>query len=893
MADLKQRIRIETNLRDKNVVPGMRKIGKASERALGGKTGIAAHAGKAKLAIAAIGVAVAAAAVGLVKMTRAVAKQGDQYQKLALRLGSTAESLSQLRFVAERSGVTFETLTMGLQRMTRRVAEAAKGTGEARGALKELGISAILLSRLAPEQQFEAIAEAMHGVNQQSDKVRLSMKLFDSEGVALVQTMEDGAQGIQALREEADKLGVTMSTDAANKAAQYEDAMTDVSAALTGIAQTIVIKGGLLEGMTNLGKEMSEIALRPEFLEMVKDMAKAMSVLSSAANRTVSAYVWWKEVLGELTRERSFGDFSFNGPQQPGPDATSGAGVGPSRAAQIVQAKGGSGLGGGGRSGSAKSALAKVQSQSIKSGRSIATDTLLGYHQGVVSNEDQDIIIPWESAGTRTASRYQRAFSNELAVGLDNLFLGESTLTDSIKGFGENIVRISIQEVNTRIADKATEGLFSLLGAAWETDAGLHAQLYAGKFKDSLTTGSFATDVGNSFSKIFSADGEAHTSIKDGVGTAVKGGIVGAGIGSAFGEEVAGGIGGALGALLTEGSPLGILAGTFFGTVIGKIFGDRSAEEAAETSTAGATLSAVLSATGGIGGLVEEAGGATGVGQFLKSQGGVVSDLADAIRKGLLTQVIENLFVREGKTGREASDLARTIVSGTGVVRQIPSNLDPLQNLDADVDPQGTTVVTIDKEGRPHLVLPTPAAFSGGGSRTAAYKGLKAMIQDNRIVKSKITNFSGAEMRAALTLMDQEGVKLESNLRAGAIASALMDNSINAHEERFLNMAGFDVVAARGFQGRVNKPTSILAGEAGPEDVSIIPAGGSGFQGGGKFGRTIVLNINASFNSLDPRTMRDMVNSEFGPLIVEYLKSTSERGAEVMFNSGVVTPPSV
>jgi hypothetical protein len=39
--------------------------------------------------------------------------------------------------------------------------------------------------------------------------------------------------------------------------------------------------------------------------------------------------------------------------------------------------------------------------------------------------------------------------------------------------------------------------------------------------------------------------------------------------------------------------------------------------------------------------------------------------------------------------------------------------------------------------------------------------------------------------------------------------------------------------------------------------------------------------------------MRDMVNSEFGPLIVEYLKSTSERGAEVMFNSGVVTPPSV
>src|SRR5690606_8170276 len=77
---------------------------------------------------------------GLVMHVNTQLRSADQMLKLTQRIGGTTESLSELQYVASQANIEFNTLTMGLQRMTRRVAEAARGTGEARGALRELGL---------------------------------------------------------------------------------------------------------------------------------------------------------------------------------------------------------------------------------------------------------------------------------------------------------------------------------------------------------------------------------------------------------------------------------------------------------------------------------------------------------------------------------------------------------------------------------------------------------------------------------------------------------------------------------------------------------------------------------------------------------------------------------
>jgi uncharacterized protein Yka (UPF0111/DUF47 family) len=171
---------------------------------------------------------------------RSIVSSADEMQKLSQRLGISTEALSQLKHAADLTGVSFNTMTSGLQRMTRNVAEAAQGTGTAVKALQELGVSALDLNRLSPEQQFEVLAEAMKGVENQSDRVRLAIRLFGNDGAALLQTMEGGADAIRAMRIEADELGLTLSQTEADAIASMNDAFGRMTSAIMGAVRSLV-----------------------------------------------------------------------------------------------------------------------------------------------------------------------------------------------------------------------------------------------------------------------------------------------------------------------------------------------------------------------------------------------------------------------------------------------------------------------------------------------------------------------------------------------------------------------------------------------------------------------------------------------------------------------------
>ena len=174
-----------------------------------------------KIKIASIG-----ATLGIVAMGKSMLSEIDRLQKLSIRLGESTENLSRLKFVSQQSGVSFKTTTMALQRMQRRVAEAAKGTGEAKDALKELGISAEELNKLTIYEQFLVITKSMEGLGSASERTRLAMKLFDSQGVALTQIMDQGAISVQKLADETPNI-VTQET--ANNIAEFNDNMNVLS----------------------------------------------------------------------------------------------------------------------------------------------------------------------------------------------------------------------------------------------------------------------------------------------------------------------------------------------------------------------------------------------------------------------------------------------------------------------------------------------------------------------------------------------------------------------------------------------------------------------------------------------------------------------------------------
>ena len=166
----------------------------------------------------------------------------DSLAKTARKIGTTTDALARLRYAADLTGVSATTMDMALQRFTRRTAEAAKGTGEAKDALRELNIDAKSMLKLPLDQQMEALSEAFEDVKSPADKVRLAMKLFDSEGVALVNTLGLGKEALIEMMKEADALGITLTSKAAKGVEDANDSFTRLRTLLRGFRDQTVAK---------------------------------------------------------------------------------------------------------------------------------------------------------------------------------------------------------------------------------------------------------------------------------------------------------------------------------------------------------------------------------------------------------------------------------------------------------------------------------------------------------------------------------------------------------------------------------------------------------------------------------------------------------------------------
>lgn len=210
-------------------------------------------AGMAKFHLAVLAVKGAVDAVrGSIQGVLNTMAEIDVTEKFAARVGIASDQLRILNFAAEQSGASAETMNMALQRMTRRVSEAANGTGEAVAALAELNLSAEDLERLSPDKQFGAIADAMANVDGQADKVRLSMKLFDSEGVALVNTLAGGSAGLDEFGRQAESLGMLLGDQGA-AIENANNAINRMKHAWDGLVQQVVVLlAPALESIANI-----------------------------------------------------------------------------------------------------------------------------------------------------------------------------------------------------------------------------------------------------------------------------------------------------------------------------------------------------------------------------------------------------------------------------------------------------------------------------------------------------------------------------------------------------------------------------------------------------------------------------------------------------------------
>lgn len=216
---------------------------------------------------AAMGASVLAAGGAILAFTNKVTQADDKTGKFATRIGVSVEALSQYQFVAAQAGVSTEQFNLATQRMTRRVAEAAQGTGEAVKALQELGISAKDFNKLPLDKQMETLSDRLGEVAGDSDKLRLAFKLFDSEGTSVIQMLNGGSEAMRAAAKDAQFLGLSISKEATAKAALFTTSMTRLRGSIKGVSRGIAgelqpLFSGLADSMANsLARNRQSIVL--------------------------------------------------------------------------------------------------------------------------------------------------------------------------------------------------------------------------------------------------------------------------------------------------------------------------------------------------------------------------------------------------------------------------------------------------------------------------------------------------------------------------------------------------------------------------------------------------------------------------------------------------------
>ena len=233
---------------------------------------------------------VGAAIVGSLGLTvNSAAKLGDELDKMGLRTGETAETLSSLGFAAERSGTNIQAIEMSIRRAQKGMNDAAMGIGTAKIAFEELGIE-ITKSDGSLKKGSELLlefADKTENMTDASKKAALAQDIFGRSGTQLLPLFADGAKGIEALQKEARKYGAVISDLEADEGAKFTDSFFNLKTAIGGVFKEIGFS--LLPILSKFSDKLSNLASRViKFVDENQELTRILVIVAGSLGAILS-----------------------------------------------------------------------------------------------------------------------------------------------------------------------------------------------------------------------------------------------------------------------------------------------------------------------------------------------------------------------------------------------------------------------------------------------------------------------------------------------------------------------------------------------------------------------------------------------------------------------------
>ena len=206
------------------------------------------------------GLGVSLSVAGFAAMIKSAIDAADQLNKLSQKIGISVEALSTLRFAAQLSDVSLETLQKGIKGLSQNIAEANTGIGDGAQVFDALGISVRNAdgSMKSTEAVLLQVADVFANLEDGAVKTALAVKLFGKSGMDMIPFLNQGAAGITQLTAEAERLGLKLTTETARSAEAFNDNLTALKASSSSLG--IALARDFLPELTNITNAMREAA---------------------------------------------------------------------------------------------------------------------------------------------------------------------------------------------------------------------------------------------------------------------------------------------------------------------------------------------------------------------------------------------------------------------------------------------------------------------------------------------------------------------------------------------------------------------------------------------------------------------------------------------------------
>lgn len=261
--------------------------------------------------------AASVASMGLMSAAREALDYASSLEETAQQLGVTTRDLQAYRYAATQAGVAQEVMDKSLAKLTRTMGEARNGGKAQAAAFRELnGILGkdILASAQTAGDALPLIAEGLSKLPDVTKRARLEAVLFGRAGQQLEPLLNQGAAGVNALRDAADSLGIVLSERQIQDADRTADKLSElntvlsanIAGAISGNTREIY---GLVDALTQLVGKIPETfsalnRMRYQAAENVSSVAE-LYALGSGSPRLARDAQRSKKLAGANLRQIS------------------------------------------------------------------------------------------------------------------------------------------------------------------------------------------------------------------------------------------------------------------------------------------------------------------------------------------------------------------------------------------------------------------------------------------------------------------------------------------------------------------------------------------------------------------------------------------------------------